>query len=814
MSGGVEPRLDDRWLQTVQRGLRGLYGGASDAALETIADLPRGADRYTQLREIARGGMSVVWEVSDTSLQRTLAMKIAGAGAGDAQRLLEEAQIVARLDHPGVVPVYEIGVDARGAAFLTMRRIDGRPLSALLEDHRAGRAPLVAVLEVLLKVCDTLAFAHRRGVAHCDVKPANVMVGDFGAAYLVDWGLAVVLDDDGSRVRREVAGTPSYMAPECAAGGSVGAAADVYSVGAMLYELLAARPPYAGEDAPGEMADLLEHIAEHPPAPVRRWSAGAPSELVAICELAMQREVAARYPSAEVLAADLRAFLEGRVVQAHRTGLGPELRAWVRRNPAFAAVIGVGATTLLLASLLFVSALEEERDRARELQELAEQRLVEITEFALLERVGDLRRRADEELWPAHPDHIEPMRAWLAEAYDVLVVFDEIDAQPDAQGFGGGPDAAWRVQRLAETVRVVREFRGGEGAITAGLTLGSTIPEVQRRLAFAEELRARGADPVLVQRWAEERAAIAAHEAYGGLQLDPQVGLVPLGADPATGLHEFAHLQSGDPPARDARGELVMTDASAIVLVLLPGGAFSMGAQRDTGPNRDPQAEELNETPVERVELAPFYVAKFEATQGQWRRLTGGNPSNHRASSLYVDEDLAPRHPVESVSWHEARRVASRVGLDLPTEAQWEYACRAGTDTPWWCGVSVEDVTGNLADRSRADALQAQAGECESEFEDGFVMHAPVGSFAPNAFGLHDVIGNVWEWCRDEYVSYAIPVGPGDGARPLSEVPELAMYRGGAFDQLAVEARSANRAGRPPESRMFSIGVRMARPVE
>ena len=204
--------------------------------------------------------------------------------------------------------------------------------------------------------------------------------------------------------------------------------------------------------------------------------------------------------------------------------------------------------------------------------------------------------------------------------------------------------------------------------------------------------------------------------------------------------------------------------------------------------------------------------------RGSAEHATGSTPSVHSAVSVYVDDVAAPLHPVESVDWLEARRVLPRLGLSLPTEAQWEYAARAGTSTPWVAGTRVRDLidppAGNLADASSAAALGAQGWVSTPGLDDGFVMHAPVGSFQPNRFGLYDTLGNVWEWCLDEYCSYTHPPAAGSGARPLSDAPGTVMYRGGAFDQPAQEARSANRAGAPPTRRHFTIGLRPARGVE
>ncbi|MEQ1634413.1 MAG: formylglycine-generating enzyme family protein, partial [Planctomycetota bacterium] len=318
--------------------------------------------------------------------------------------------------------------------------------------------------------------------------------------------------------------------------------------------------------------------------------------------------------------------------------------------------------------------------------------------------------------------------------------------------------------------------------------------------------------------WIAVAERVRSNPNYAGLVLQPQAGLVPLGPDPQSGLEEFAHAQSGRAPVRRNDGALHLDADSAVVLVLVPKGTLTMGAASDDARHPDPLAETINEGPVHDVPLDAFFVGKHEMTQAQWQRLSGENPSVHTAKSLYVDDERAPMHPVESIDWWTARRVLRCAGLALPTEAQWEYAARGGTRTPWHCGTTIESLLapakGNLADATSAEALGTQGWAPTKGLRDGYVMHAPIGSFPPNAFALHDVIGNVAEWCLDEYVSYAKAPVDGTGARPLGERPGTVMYRGGAFDEPAQEARSANRAGGPPERRHFSLGVRAARRLE
>jgi non-specific serine/threonine protein kinase/serine/threonine-protein kinase len=309
-------------------------------------------ERYRVGDEIGRGGMGAVLEVRDLVLDRSLAMKVAlGAegerGARVLERFLDEAQITGQLDHPGVVPVHELGVDERGRVYFTMRLVRGRTAEAVFAAARARRDgwTLTKAIEVMLKVCDALAFAHSRGVVHRDLKPSNVMVGRFGEVYVMDWGLACVLGT--AETAGSVAGTPSYMAPEQGTGaGGIDPRTDVYAAGAMLYELLGGYAPYQPRGASQPAAAVLDQLRAGPPAPLHELDPDAPAELIAVCEKAMARRAADRYASMGEVADDLRAFLERRVVKAYRTGALAEMRMWVRRNKGTAA--GLAAAVLVL----------------------------------------------------------------------------------------------------------------------------------------------------------------------------------------------------------------------------------------------------------------------------------------------------------------------------------------------------------------------------------------------------------------------------------------------------------------------------------
>jgi len=311
--------------------------------------------------------------------------------------------------------------------------------------------------------------------------------------------------------------------------------------------------------------------------------------------------------------------------------------------------------------------------------------------------------------------------------------------------------------------------------------------------------------------WREAVASISDPDscpAYGGLEIAPQIGLLPLGRDPASGLWEFVHVLSGPAPERRTDGSLSISAETGVVLVLLPPGSFLMGAQSvdSSAPNYDPVAG-LNEGPVRQVTLPAFFLSKFELTLGQWQRLTGETPNQ------FFDFPDGLLHPVESVSWTRCSQVLGWFGLGLPTQEQWEFGARAGSSWPWYTGPTEADCAfaGNVADRSAREHPEGSRLPI-SDWDDGYPLHSPVAQFEPNEFGLFDVLGNVWEWCQDDSFEHA-GKGPRRGRSGEAGGAPRA-YRGGCFNASAWLARLSLTATLPAASQLNDLGVRPARALD
>lgn len=374
--------------------------------------------RFEPRGELGRGGMGVIESLFDADLRRTVARKLCLASGAAEQggtappkhlgRFLEEAQVTAQLEHPGVVPVHDLGMDGDGRPFFTMRLVRGKDLRAVFDQVRKGEEgwTRTRALGALLKACETMAYAHDKGVMHRDLKPANIMVGRFGEVYVMDWGLARVQGSEETRdlrlapepavtqslesLRRDerqdtpgspvvtmegdVMGTPSYMSPEQALGrvDELGPRSDVYAMGAILYDLLSGQAPYAPPAAPRTPFMILSLLQEGPPSALADITEDCPLELAAICEKAMQREPERRYSDMAEFAEDLRAYLEGRVVRAYETGALAEMKSWVRRNRAFAGTIAAGLLLVLVGSGTYAWQVGQERQAAVAAQQAAE----------------------------------------------------------------------------------------------------------------------------------------------------------------------------------------------------------------------------------------------------------------------------------------------------------------------------------------------------------------------------------------------------------------------------------------------------------
>jgi tetratricopeptide (TPR) repeat protein/tRNA A-37 threonylcarbamoyl transferase component Bud32 len=477
----------------VRRSIAELPQSNGPTLTSTLAYEPENRERYTLTRLHAQGGLGQVWLAVDGDLNRQVALKeLRPERCSDsalAARFLEEAQVTGQLEHPGIVPVYELARrSSDGRPFYTMRFIRGRTLAEAARDyHRkreAGQAApldLAALLNALVGVCNAVAYAHSRGVIHRDLKPQNVVLGDFGEVIVLDWGLAklvgrpeeaaafssVALDaveGHAATMPGQVLGTPPYMPPEQAEGGTVNQLSDVYGLGAVLYEILAGRPPFEGS----ETRELLRRVVVEAPARPRDEVPGTPRALEAVCLKALAKKPAERYVSAADLADEVRRFLADEPVRAYREPTAARAGRWMRRHRTLVSGAAILFVTVLAATAIGLVLL------SRKNSEIAAQRNAALTAASEAEAVNAFL--TEDLLGQADPD---------ANARDKKVTVEEL-LHKAAGKIDGNPKFAGRPE-VEATLR-----------LTLGKTLFklSDLPEAEKHLRRAVDLRRKklGAD--------------------------------------------------------------------------------------------------------------------------------------------------------------------------------------------------------------------------------------------------------------------------------------------------------------------------------
>ena len=760
--------------------------------------------------ELGRGGNGQVLEVFDRSLERRLAMKVlmhepdAIRAARRRARFRAEARLAGRLQHPGVVAVHELGRTPEGEDYFTMPKVEGETLGQLIRAGHEGDArwSRTRLLDVLVRVAETMAYAHAGHVVHRDLKPANVMVGAFGETYVLDWGLARVVDetardgdapsheyvpDEDTAERRlepgltgrgDVVGTPAYMPPEQAGIGdrAIGVTADVYALGACLHEVLTGEPPFGrGADA----FEILTRLVTDGPPDIDVERHRVPPELAAIRDRAMSVEPEARYSNADGFAQDLRAFLEGRVVAAYESGGFAELRKWVLRNRGLAAAML--ATVVAIVGGVSLSVWFRTEERARSLRFLDLQLAAESFESVRT-------------LWPVNaPEDTARVRAWLDEATQLLdrrerhqielaALNDLADAQRERRRSVDDPrwtfddeDSRWRHENLEELVETLDRFAavgGPHSRVAAALERITTLWPAAREDSD--------------EAWRALSEAWIASPTYTSPPPEPIGGLVPLGIDPRSGLAEFALVGSGEIPQGPGVEPLA---EHAIVLAAVPGGVFEFGIPFGA----DPFLFGNEQSPIS-IRLEPYLLGRFELTEAQYRRL------------VQLPEPAArlALRPASGIAFVDAVELLAEWNLELPTAAQWENAAELAW--PW---------------SARPDATQAERLSFASA---ALQPLRPIGGRARDAAGFGDLLGNLAEYCRDPvFDNEEVTYRTGDGLTAAVEGGEVSTekchVRGGHYGLIAPELPRQTIAFARPEFRIFPgveeradrYGIRVAR---
>ena len=744
--------------------------------------------RYERRGVLGEGGMGRVYLVFDRDLEREVAMKVVDSpSARTCARFLEEARVVARLQHPNIVPIYDLGETASGQPYYTMPVIRGLTLRDILERLAAGDAELARtysltrLMQVFLQLSQAVADAHARGIVHRDLKPGNVMLGERGAVQVMDWGIALVLHADGAAQvpPGQLAGTPLYMAPEQTTGGAVDARADVYALGAILYELLTLRPPFAGT-----ASELLVAHRERTPEPPRgRAGEPVPGALADACLTALGKEPTDRQRSAGELHDAVQAWLEAEAERAKRHEQAEakaregraKLERWRRADQELA---DLRADLKAIGGRLksWQPAFEKgELLAARDKLEEAERKTAELRSEIVATLGAAVALEGDN----------ETARELLADYYWEQMLAAERARDKQEQRFFAGLVATYHDGKYA------RELRG-DGT----LTLASDPP---------------GAE-VWLYRYQENGFVLEETD-------ERLLGTTPLGSAPLPMGSYLAVLRY--PGYRDSRYPVFISrnkewdgsvrlyteDEIGSGFVYVPAGPFIQGGDPEVLGWSLPRAEPfvdgflIAEQPVTMAEYLE-YVNDIAA-----RDLDAALARSPRSPDSYfvvgpdgrlalpeVDSDgdrCDPRWPVFWIAWEDAddycrwRSQRDGVAYRLPTEAEWEKAARGVDGRAWPWGDRFDPSLCNMRESHRDRPVPVAI--------DAFPTDVSV-------YGVRGMGGNIKDATSTRQIE-----GEGEHGR------ELVVIRGGTWSTTPNAARCAFRLWVYSHNPDQKIGFRLAR---
>ncbi len=731
---------------------------------------------YEILGVLGHGGMGLVYRARQLKANRLVAIKmiraVEHATPQERLRFEIETEAVARLQHPHIVQLYEVG-EVRGQPFFSLEFCEGGTLTDRLKKKRPSPREAAELIETLARA---MHYAHLRGVVHRDLKPGNVLLTADGTPKITDFGLAKRIDAEARDVSQSgaIMGTASYMAPEQAAGKvrDTGPAADVYALGALLYECLTGQPPFTG---PQHV--VLVSVLNDEPLPPSRRAPQISRDLETICLKCLAKDPNWRYASAEALAEDLRRFLVGEPLQARPVGRVERAVKWARRHPAPAALLGVILLALLALSLLsssLVVARNEAENKSKEAEkqqsEAEQQRGVALAEKQQAIREGAKAKKAREFLVSIFERGSTMTGRQILDDAENRIPTD-FAGQPDLQKeLQGEVDKAIAKITANAPLAMILE---SHGTVTLQSTRNPGQRAVVSTLLYAGDRLTLGADGqvqiVILSDWHKER-----------LRPGTELTVRRKGCEPAAAVSE--RLQ--DP---------MMT------FVHLPKGTFYMGWD---GQKKGVKTEIKED----------FEIALYDVTQGQWEAVMGNNPSyfsrfgGGRNDVKDISDEELKLFPVENVSWDDAQEFIKKLNeleknrgnkwlYRLPTEVEWEYSCRGGPGSEEECShhFYFDKPTNDLSSEQanfRGDAPFGNAPKGKY-----LRRTTRVGAYPPNKLGLCDMHGNVWQWCEDLYA-------PGGSGR---------VYRGGSWFNLGSYCRAAFRNLSAPTDGNYVIGFRLAR---
>ena len=817
---------------------------------------------YQLLAKLGSGGMGTVYKARHTKLEKTVALKVLAKSSlvndEAVARFDREMKAVGQLNHPNIVQAHDAR-EIAGTRFLVMEYVDGLDLAKLVD--ACGPLPVADACELVRQTALGLDHAHQHGLVHRDIKPANLMLsfplapggrgvggeGDQPQVKILDLGLAMFQPGQLAGVERITAsgqamGTVDYMAPEQAlASRDVDIRADLYSLGCTLYKLLSGRAPFSGPKYQDQVNKLIAH-ARHPVPPIRKLRPDVPAQVAAVLDRLLAKDPAQRYATPAELVEAIAPLAGGSNLR--------ELMARARKSSA-AAAAPAGDPAAADASRAHIETFSNVASQAQS-----------ITNGGLPVKGGAISQLRAFILHPSSfiPSNVPGWAVAAAGGGAALMLLAIVLYISTNHGLVkieiSDPKAKVEVKVDGETITIaaIQELltlRVGDHALEvvsdrfATATQSFTVrrgelavvrvtlePKGEGRIAKAEG----GNEPRATAGSSSSVVGTTGGQAASGTQSPiPPLAIAPFDAAQAKQHQENWAKYLGVP--------VEMTNSIGMKLTLIPPGEFDMGSTdeevtlvaehwkaMDHGPHVSPGLKiDRTETPRHRVGITkPFYMGAYHVTQAEYENVMGVNPSaftEKQADTSAFEPPLSDgqkkgragaagkmagketsRYPVDYVNWDGAtefcRRLsampterAARRAYRLPTEAEWEYSCRAGTTTRWSFGddeAGMRESTWNL-------------------YNADWTTH-PVGEKKPNAWGLSEMHGNLYQWCADwfsaDYYSQSPqndPTGPAVGS--------ARVLRGGCFGNSAYNCRSAYRHGAPPARYDAADGFRVVEEV-
>lgn len=779
---------------------------------------PEKIGAYKITRLLGQGAMGIVYLARDTLRDRDVALKVPNVDLMDdtkqRQRFFQEARVAATISHPNICAVYEVGRED-GYVFIAMQFINGRPLSDFVRADRP--LPIDQVALIVRTLAEAMHHAHQQGVVHRDLKPDNVLITGDREPIVMDFGLAIDVDMP-TDVRLTQAGTimgsPAYMSPEQVENdlNEIGPATDIYSLGVLLYELLTGRLPFEGS-----LASVLAQILGNEPQPPSQLRGAIPPSLDGICANLLAKSPERRFRSMQEVAAALDDFLKETAGVAPAGPTGSRLSAFAREQATRDGRM---------------ERLEMQKRHVENLRKHGYHR----DAIAMLQRMAQLRdpRYAEYVDWaneqiPILESEPEAIRTQRHDALDLALMMIERHEYQEAQELLEEIPATMRTAEINATLKQAksanRECLRLIDKVKTGINApdpSGLLPDVERLLQLRPGLKRahRWYEKITGRKYGEVEERKRAPAYFWPVVIGAIVLAVPLvwvvsklfsdiddvegdvqkvvaATEPRAPVKKTKTPKPKPPPKTPERKvepkkkkpivagksgkapDNAITNSLNMKLVLIPAGAFEMGS-----------AAAANERPRHKVTITkPFYIGVFEVTQQEYQRVMGSNPSWFASTGggrAIVGNADTGRFPVESVSRKEGAEFCRRLSAlpeemkagrryRLPTEAEWEFAARAGSTTAWSFGDDAAQL--------RSYAWHAEPGGRTHQ----------IGTKRPNKLGLYDMYGNVWERCSDGYSRNYYANSPDSDPGGPAKLQVFDVKRGGGWSSSATQCRSATR---------------------